>query len=138
MIPNLSFSGHLAGIVAGTMQVYGWCNPCIVKEQFFLQLDQQQRHISSYPTFVPTNASSALFTSSSSSSSSSHSCGGNLPSRIKTVITSIQQSVRRRFTNGISNIDDDDDDERNGLLSSTATTLLPSSSFSKEQESLIE
>ena len=137
MIPNLSFSGHLAGIVAGTMQVYGWCNPCIVKEQFFLQLDQQQRHISSYPTFVPTNTSSALFTSSSSSSS--HSCGGNLPSRIKTVITSIQQSVRRRFTNGISNIDDDDDDddERNGLLSNTATTLLPSSSFSKEQESLI-
>lgn len=138
MIPNLSFSGHLAGIVAGTMQIYGWCNTCIVTEPYFLQWDQQQRCLSSYPTFVPTNTSSILFTSSAASS---HWCGSlttgsNIPSKIHSAMASIQQSVRVRFQRGNSNIDDDD---WSGLpsTSTNASTLLPSSSFSKEQESLI-
>ena len=136
MIPNLSFSGHLAGIVAGTMQARGWLNMCRPNESTFLQMDQQyQRYISSssssYGVFVPTNTSSILFTSSSSSSR----CGRSswtihriLPSRIHTVIASMQQSFRRRFPQRDAT-DDGDDDEWNGL----PTALLPS----KEPESLL-
>ena len=137
MIPNLSFSGHLAGIVAGTMQARGWLNMCRPNESTFLQMDQQyQRYISSssYGVFVPTNTSSILFTSSSSSSR----CGRSswtihriLPSRIHTVIASMQQAFRRRFPQRDAN--DDDDDEWNGL----PTALLSSSSSSKEPESLL-
>ena len=140
MIPNLSFSGHLAGIVAGTMQVYGWLNPCMMKEQFFLLMDQQQRYISSYPTFVPTNTSCVLFTISSSTSSN-HWCrsmtmGSVLQSRFHSMVASIQQSFRKRFPPRNSNMNDGniDDDEWNGL---PTTSLLLSSSSSKEPESLI-
>lgn len=141
MIPNLSFSGHLAGIVAGTMQIYGWLNPCMMKEQYFLLMDQQQRYISSYPTFVPTNTSCALFTISSSSSN--HWCrfmtmGSSVQqSRFHSMVASIQQSFRRRFpprNSNLNNGNSDDDDEWNGL---PTTSLLLSSSSSKEPESLI-
>lgn len=130
MIPNLSFSGHLAGIVAGTMQVHGWLNICRPSEQTFLQMDQNQRYISSYGIFVPTNTSSVLF---ASSSSSSHCCRSTLtshriPSRIHVVIASMQQFFRRRFPQRDAN--DGHDDEWNGL----PTSLLPSS---KESESLL-
>ena len=137
MIPNLSFSGHLAGIVAGTMQARGWLNMCRPNESTFLQMDQQyQRYISSssssYGVFVPTNTSSILFTSSSSRCGrSSWTIHRILPSRIHAVIASMQQAFRRRFPQRDAN--DDDDDEWNGL----PTALLSSSSSSKEPESLL-
>jgi hypothetical protein len=58
LMPNLSFAGHLSGIVAGTFQLYGILNAVIPSESFLLQMDDWNsiRWLSSRPSFVGTTS----------------------------------------------------------------------------------
>ena len=64
MIPNLSFVGHLSGIVAGTLQLYGMLNCVMVTDREVLREMEEWRIIkwlSSHPGFVSTPMESLVF-----------------------------------------------------------------------------
>jgi len=54
-MPNLSFGGHLSGIVVGTMQLYGMLSLLMPKENKLNDLEGRSwmRWLTSWPSFVP-------------------------------------------------------------------------------------
>jgi hypothetical protein len=60
IIPNLSFLGHLSGILAGTCQLYGVWNCLLPSESLLSRIESQSslRWLTSYPSFVSSNTSS--------------------------------------------------------------------------------
>eukprot|EP00536_Pseudo-nitzschia_multiseries_P003630 jgi/Psemu1/323098/estExt_fgenesh1_pg.C_570005 len=79
IVPNLSFLGHLAGILTGTLEYYGFLdNVLFVNDRFLVEIESWPlvRNIASLDSFVPTTMTTMtnrqrLRAESSSSSSSS-------------------------------------------------------------------
>jgi hypothetical protein len=117
MIPNLSFSGHLVGIIVGTMQIYGYLYYLIPTEQQFVQYENSYFRwcIASFPTFVPTTTNSTSLTQYTTSSNSSCRYIQNICEKTKEWLR-LRQG-RNRTTGGI-----DDDDDWNGLPTLTNDT----------------
>jgi hypothetical protein len=59
ILPNISFLGHLSGILAGTCHLYGGWNCLLPNEALLLRLESvaAQCGLTSYPSFVSTSAS---------------------------------------------------------------------------------
>lgn len=68
-MPNISFAGHLSGIVAGTLQLYGF--PLIPSEAYLRRMDEwaAMRSLTSFPSFVATTSLSIGRNQSASGSS---------------------------------------------------------------------
>lgn len=76
IVPNLSFLGHLAGIITGTLEYYGVLDALFVTDSFLVEMESwpiMMRTLTSLDSFVATTPGSAqrLRAESSSSSSSS-------------------------------------------------------------------
>ena len=55
IMPNVSFSGHLCGIIAGMLQLYGLLDCLFVKDSFLQEMEQWRclRNLTSKENFVP-------------------------------------------------------------------------------------
>jgi len=64
ILPNLSFMGHLSGILAGTLQMYGVLDVFAIPSNEYLQGLEERRRMSNLasklPNFVPTPATDLL------------------------------------------------------------------------------
>lgn len=58
-MPNLSFVGHLAGILVGTLQLYGVFDPIMVGEAYLQEMDgwRYLSFLASQPNYIPTPVS---------------------------------------------------------------------------------
>jgi membrane associated rhomboid family serine protease len=57
IMPNISFLGHLAGILTGNLQYFGWLDKfCLMSDTYLIDLEIQPllRPLVTLPTFVPT------------------------------------------------------------------------------------
>jgi hypothetical protein len=61
-MPDLSFMGHLSGIVAGTLQLYGFLDWAMPSDTLLLQMDDWScgRRLAAAPSFVATMSYSSL------------------------------------------------------------------------------
>jgi hypothetical protein len=62
IMPELSFVGHLSGIVAGTLQLYGFLGWAMPSDTLLLQMDDWScgRRLAATPSFVPTMSYTSL------------------------------------------------------------------------------
>lgn len=110
-MPNLSFLGHLSGIIVGTAQVYSGYTP---------QSSLVERRLSSLQTFVPTVEGFSLGGRGESSSTPSlrHACGA-LGTYAGWILETIKVIIFGRGQRANANVqlvgNTDDDDEWNGL-----------------------
>lgn len=71
IVPNLSFLGHLAGIIAGTLEYYGVLDALFVTDYFLVEMESWPillRTLTSLDSFVATTPGQRLRAESSSSS----------------------------------------------------------------------
>jgi hypothetical protein len=104
-MPNLSFSGHLAGIVAGTLQFHGVLNGLLPSESYLIQMDNHWstlQWLTSHPSFVPTTSSSYT---TAGTTTNMRCC-----SVFHRALASMQQFARERCcrTTVVSSVEDDD------------------------------
>jgi Rhomboid family len=89
IMPNISFLGHLAGILTGNLQYFGFLDRyCLMSETFLVDLEARPflRPLVTFPTFVST--------SQGSSGQYSPRLGGDLMGSLR----SMNRSVRNIFT----------------------------------------
>lgn len=58
LMPGISFLGHLAGILTGNLQYFGFLDKfCLMRESFLMELESQPflRSLVALPSFVPTS-----------------------------------------------------------------------------------
>lgn len=89
IMPNISFAGHLAGILAGTLQLYGL--PIIPNESYLRHIDEcsQLRSLTSVPSFVATTSLTIGRNWSANNGSSFDRCHA---------VTNIFKSIGQTFT----------------------------------------
>jgi len=80
IMPNLSFLGHLAGILTGTLEYYGVLDVLFVTDHFLIQIESLpvMRKLTSLDSFVATNPGNRQRLRAESSSSSSSSLGRSI------------------------------------------------------------
>jgi len=129
-MPNLSFGGHLAGIVVGTLQLYGFLNKLIPRENYLLEMDNWRslRWLSSSPSFVATTCASETLLSEDLASTRQgiRRCFNSIAISLCNVLETIKVAIFGRGAEANSNIQlggwgranavvEDDDDEWGGL-----------------------
>lgn len=140
-IPNLSFEGHLSGIIAGLLQLYGMLDGIMPSEGSFRQMDDTSnlRCLSSMSSFaVTTNTQYVRFESQwlrrlhNNSSRTLCSCIGFAGDVIAESTVSVFQRVRSLRSSipvdAASSVDlDEEEEDWCGLPSKLETTRLTTS-----------
>eukprot|EP00593_Proboscia_inermis_P009318 CAMPEP_0171304754 /NCGR_PEP_ID=MMETSP0816-20121228/14504_1 /TAXON_ID=420281 /ORGANISM="Proboscia inermis, Strain CCAP1064/1" /LENGTH=179 /DNA_ID=CAMNT_0011785055 /DNA_START=61 /DNA_END=600 /DNA_ORIENTATION=+ len=98
IMPNISFWGHLSGILVGTLQVYGVLDiVCLPSEEYLRNMESWKfiRNIAQKPSFVRTPISDSPETGASVSRSPSMLCG---------VVAAFFMSIVKNFRDVIETI----------------------------------
>jgi len=99
IMPNLSFLGHLSGILTGTLEYYGvWDRLLFLSDSFLIEIESLpiMRRLVSLDNFVPTSISTqqALRSSSNSADWSSSSSSSSLFQSIRKILNIILKFFR--------------------------------------------
>ena len=124
VMPNLSFAGHLSGIVAGTLQLQGMLDWLFPKDNLLKELEGRSglRWLSSWPSFVPTTDVAVVtgrgqtlrqFVSRGFSSIATFVM--NIAETVKVAIFGRGRMANQNIHLGLLDEDDVDDDSWNGL-----------------------
>jgi len=137
VMPNLSFAGHLSGIVAGTLQLYGMLNWLLPKESALRELDGKSwlRWLSSWPSFVSTTSDDSVVVGNGGSLRQGVGRGlWSVAAFMLNIAETIKVAVFGRGSRSNANIqlglwDPDDDDDNNedswsGLPTHTTTSEI--------------